>query len=114
MGKCLVINTFGSSSSGFSLPANNTAASAFCAAMLEGEYVGYVLQSEAGTDTGITGYHDVSVQVASETGSKTYFGFLAKIGVTDVEIQNAILGMTINGVKADKVFVQMREVAVGA
>lgn len=114
MAKTLVINTLGSKSKSFSLPAGDTAASAFCAAMLDGEYEGYVKQSEVGTDSGIIAYHDVKVQIASETGSKTYFGFAAKVGVTDVEIQNALVGKTINGVKADKVFVQMREVAVGA
>lgn len=114
MAKTLVYNTQGSNTSVFSLPADDTAASAFCSAILDGESVGYVKQSESGTDSGITGYHDVKVQIASETGSKTYFGFLAKIGVTDVEIQNALVGITVNGVKADKVWVQMREVAVGA
>jgi len=114
MAKTLVINTLGSTSKSFSLPADDTAASAFCAAMLDGEYVGYVKQSETGTDSGITGYNDVSVQVSSDTGSKTYFGFLAKSGVTDVEIQNALVGKTFNGVKADKVFVSMRSITVGA
>ncbi len=114
MAKTLVINTLGSTSKSFSLPADDTAASAFCAAMLDGEYVGYVKQSETGTDSGITAYNDVSVQVASSTGTKTYFGFLAKTGVTDVEIQNALVGKTFNGVKADTVFVSMREVKVGS
>ena len=114
MAKTLVINTLGSTTKSFSLPADDTAASAFCAAMLDGEYEGYVKQSESGTDSGITAYHDVKVQISSDTGSKTYFGFLAKVGVTDVEIQTALVGKTINGVKADKVFVQMREVAVGS
>ncbi|AHJ12346.1 hypothetical protein [Sulfurospirillum multivorans] len=113
MAKTLVLNTLGSTTKGFSLPASDTAASAFCAAMLDGEYVGYTKQSESGSDSGITAYHDVSIQIASSTGSKTYFGFLAKAGVTDVEIQTALVGKTINGVKADTVFVTMREVAVG-
>jgi len=114
MAKSLVINTLGTTSKGFSLPCDDTAAAAFCAALLDGEYSIYAKQSEAGTDSGITGYNDVKVQVSSDTGSKTYFGFLAKTGVTDVEIQNALKGMTINGVKADTVFVSMRAIQVGA
>ncbi|AFL69751.1 hypothetical protein [Sulfurospirillum barnesii] len=114
MAKTLIYNTLGATTKSFSVPADDTSASAFCSAMLDGEYEGFVKKSESGTDTGITGYHDVRVQVSNDTGSKTYFGFLAKIGVTDVEIQNALIGKTFNGVKADKLFVQMREVKVGA
>ncbi len=114
MAKTLVINTLGSNKSSFALPSNDTAASAFCAAALDGEYVGYTKQSESGSDTGITAYQDVKVQIASDSGLKTYFGFLAKVGVTDVEIQQALVGTTVNGVLADRVFVQMREVSVAS
>ena len=110
MAKTLIINTLGSATTSFSLPADDTAASGFCGVVLDGEYVGYVKQSEVGTDTAVPSYHDVRVQLASDVGSKTYFNFLAKAGVTDVEIQNALVGVTVNGVKADRVFVSMREV----
>ena len=114
MAKSLVINALGTTSKSFSLPCDDTVAASFCAAILDGEYSIYSKTGEAGTDSGITGYNDVKVQISSDSGSKTYFGFLAKSGVTDVEIQNALKGMTINGVKADTVFVTMRPVVVGA
>lgn len=112
MAKTLIINTLGATTKSFSLPADDTAASAFCAGVLAGQYEGYVKQGEVGTDSGITAYNDVRVQISSDTDSKTYIGFAGKVGATDVEIQNALIGKTVNGVKADKVFVSMREIKV--
>lgn len=114
MAKTLVVNTLGSTTKSFSLTADDTAAAAFCAAMLDGEYEGYLMTGEAGTDNGITAYNLAQVQISATTGEKTYIKLAVKSTIDDVEIQNALLGITVNGVKADKVFVSMREVKVGA
>ena len=111
MAKTLIVNNLGGKNQHFALPANDTNAKAFCDAVLDGEYTGYALQSESGSDTGVTGYNLARIQIADEiTGIKTYFSIAVKSTVSDVDLQTAVKGKTFNGVKADQVFVSMKKV----
>lgn len=111
--KTLVINTIGAVTKGFVVPASAENAKSFCDALLVGQYEGYEKTSELGTDSGILTYNKVKVQIKGAGGS-TYFSFAGKATASDVDIQNALVGKTFNGIKADTVFVQMNTVTVGA
>ncbi|ATB68886.1 hypothetical protein SJPD1_1047 [Sulfurospirillum diekertiae] len=111
MGQTLIKNKLGAKTSSFNLPCDDTVASAFCASFLEGEYVGYALNSTTGTDTP-SPYNLVNVVISNTLGLKTYLSMAVKSNKSEDEIYTALTGLTFNGVKADNIsIISMRSVA---
>lgn len=102
MAETLVKNKLGAKTSSFRLPCDDTVAAEFCGVFLEGEYVGYALNSKMGTDTP-SPYNLVNVMISNTLGLKTYFSMAVKSGKSEADIYAALAGLTFNGVKADNV-----------
>ena len=56
MAKCLVLNTLGSITKSFSLPASDTNAKSICEKYLDGKYEVFALTSSVGADTDVEGF----------------------------------------------------------
>ena len=114
MGKCLILNTLGSVTKSFSLPAENTKAKSFCEKYLDGTYEIFNLASTVDADTDVEGF-DVSVQVSdSTTGRKSYLSFIMKADKNEGDVKNALMGKTIDGIKIDTVVViKLRYLSMG-
>ena len=111
MAKTLVKNKLGAKTHSFSLPCDDTVASAFCASVLDGEYVGYAHVGTTGSDVA-TGYNMVELMIKNDAGLKTYLNVAAKASKTEADIYTALTGKTFNGVKADNIAItSMRSVA---
>ena len=105
MAKCLVLNTLGSTTKSFSLPASDTNAMSICEKYLGGKYEVFALTSSVGADTDIAAF-DASVQVSdSTTGRKTYLNFIMKDDKNEGDVRNALMGKIIDGIKIDTVVV---------
>ena len=102
MAKCIIKNKLGNKTHTFTLPCDDTVASAFCASMLDGEYVGYVETSKVGTDVA-TPYNEVSLMIKNLLGVKTYLNLAVKSTKSEDDIYTALTGKTYNGVKADNI-----------
>lgn len=111
MGKTLVKNILGNKTHTFTLPCDDTVASAFCAEFLDGEYAGFVETSTTGTDTP-TPYKQVSVVIENTLGYKAYLNMAVKATKSEADIYTALTGLTFNGVKAEKIaIIRMSQVA---
>jgi len=114
MAKSLVLNTLGSVTKSFSLPASDTNAKSFCEKYLDGKYEVLALTSSVGADTDVEGF-DVSVQFSdSTTGRKSYISFIMKADKNEGDVKNALMGKTIDGIKIDTVVViKLRYLSMG-
>lgn len=101
MGKTIVRNKLANKTKTFTLPCEDTVATTFCTDFLEGEFEVLAFKSESGTDTQ-EAYHDVSVMVKNQAGTKAYLNMAVKATLTEDEIYTALAGGTFNGVKADE------------
>ena len=111
MAKTLIKNKLGVKTHSFNLPCDDTVASAFCASVLDGEYVGYALVGTTGSDVA-TPYNMVELMIKNTAGLKTYLNIAAKASKTEADIYAALAGKTFNGVKADNIAItSMRSVA---
>lgn len=114
MAKSLVINELGATKKWLFLPCDDTVATAFATAMLEGKFEVFVRTGEVGTDNA-TSYRDVTVSIKNVAGKSTYISFPAKSTKSDSDILTALAGKTFNGVKGDTVaIVKMITRTVGA
>lgn len=102
MAKTLIKNKLGDKTYQFNLPCDDTVASAFCAEMLDGEYVGYVQTSVIGSDTA-TPYNSVLLMIKSDADLKAYLNLAVKSNKSEADIYAALSGKTYNGVKADNI-----------
>lgn len=102
MARTLIKNKLGNKVHSFSLPCDDIVAAAFCASMLDGEYVGYVETTKVGTDIA-TPYNNVSLMIKSTAGLKSYLNLAVKAGKSEADIYSALTGKTFNGVKADNI-----------
>ena len=86
------------------------------AELMPGEYEIFELVGESGDKTVTDGYYDVTVMLQNdETKSKTYIGFAMKLNKNEEDIFNAFQGKTINGVKADEVYILgMKKVVIAS
>lgn len=111
MAKTIIKNKLGNKTHSFSLPCDDTVASAFCASMLDGEYVGYVETGKTGSPIA-SPYNEVSLMIKNTAGLKAYLNLAVKSGKSEADIYTALTGKTFNGVKADNISImKMRSVA---
>lgn len=112
MAETLVKNKLGNSVKSFRLPCDDTVATTFCAAFLDGEYAGYTKIGTTGTDTA-TSYNLVSLMIKNTAGLKTYLNLAVQSNKSEDEIYSALAGATFNGVLADEmVITSMRAVSL--
>jgi hypothetical protein len=114
MGKVLVRNVFNNKTNTFNLPASASVAQSFCDAVLDGQVQIFSPVSESGTDVVATALKaNVFIgEYASgldkdKTGS-AYLTLIVKTTVSELDIQTALAGKMIDGVKADKVGVRFQ------
>jgi len=85
------------------------------AELMPGEYEIFELVGESGDKTVTDGYYDVTVMLQDETKLKTYVSFSMKLNKNEEDIFNAFQGKTINGVKADEVYILgMKKVVIAS
>lgn len=112
MAETLVRNKLGTTIKSFRLPCDDTVATTFCGAFLDGEYAGYAKTSTAGSDTA-TSYNDVTLMLKNTAGLKTYLNLAVKSAKSEDEIYSALAGVTFNGVLADEMaIIKMRAVSL--
>ena len=102
--KTLIQNRLGTKKHSFTLPCDDTVSAAFCAEMLDGEYVGYVETSKIGSNVA-TPYNNVSLMIKNDAGLKAYLNLAVKSSKSEADIYAALTGKTFNGVKADNIII---------
>ena len=109
--KSLIRNKLGQKNLNIYVPSGDVEAKTFADAVLEGTYDVLGLETVAGSDT-VTEAEDVTIFYEEEaTKRRAYLRFIAKSTKSEMDIINALLGKTYNGIKADKiVIVSMRTV----
>jgi len=105
MAKTLIRNVLGGKSFSFYVPANDENAQGFCSAILQGEYEGLIEQGVEGNDTVAGGYNKVTVLIEDNAGQKLYVNMACPVTKSEEDIYNALAGVTLNGVHADKMYV---------
>jgi len=105
MAKTLIRNVLGGKSFSFYVPATDEKAQEFCATILEGEYEGLIEKGVEGNDTVTGGYNKVTVLIEDNAGQKLYLNMACPITKSEEDIYNALNGVTLNGVHADKLYV---------
>ena len=89
-------------------PCDADAAQGLCDVALQGTWQVFEKIGESGSDNVTDGYFDVFAVIQSEeTEDKAYFGFAIPLNKNEGDVFNALKGKTINGVKADKVYVRL-------
>ncbi|CZE48929.1 hypothetical protein [Campylobacter geochelonis] len=113
MSKSIIKNTLGSRTFTFAVPAAGAEALAFANAHLDGSYVVYEVVSKVGNET-VANCNKVALTLKnSTTGDKYTFSFYAKSTLGEDEIRAGLIGITVNGVKADEIYIiGMESVAI--
>jgi hypothetical protein len=88
------------------VPAGADDAKALVDAVMPGEYEIFEKVGESGTETVSDGYKKFTVMLRSEeTHQKTYLNLVVPNAKNETDIKSALSGKTVNGVKADVVYV---------
>lgn len=105
MAKSMIINRFSGKNNTIYLPSDDTQATSFAAAFLDGEYQVLKFGSESGSDV-VASYYEVGCMIKNTTsGVKAYMNMLVLPTKTEEDIFNALIGLTINEVLVDEVFI---------
>ena len=115
MSKVLIRNQFGTDQRGtFSLPCGVDDATAFCNAVLDGSYQGFLSVEKSGNEK-VSNYSVVVVTgKQSDNGQKATIRFNAAASKNENEIITALKGHTFDNVKFDEVYVISLMPVVGA
>ena len=88
------------------VPSDADNAKALVDAVMPGEYEIFEKVGESGTETVSGGYKKFTVMLRDdETHKKTYLNLVVPNSKNETDIKTALSGKTINGVKADAVYV---------
>lgn len=105
MSKSIILNRVNGKNRSFSLPCSEVDASAFAAAVLDGEYNVYKFGTETGTETETT-WSEMQVMVKnSTTKEKTYLNLKVKANKSEADVFAALIGLTVNGITIDEAFI---------
>ncbi|WP_332444348.1 hypothetical protein [Wolinella succinogenes] len=114
MAKTMIVNDFqdGTRYTTY-LPATATKALAFASGVMDSRVTAYSLSSESGSDAPVPckmATCHIKQVVDGQTASATYVRFLVKPTTKETDIQTALAGQTVEGVRADEVGVSFRAV----
>jgi TctA family transporter len=105
MAKSMIINRFSGKNNVVYLPCDDTQATSFATDFLDGEYQVLKAGTVSGSDV-VTSYYEVGCMVKNTTsGVKAYMNMLVLPTKTEEDIFNSLIGLTINEVLVDEVFI---------
>ncbi|MDP2892853.1 MAG: hypothetical protein Q8N78_00615 [Sulfurimonas sp.] len=103
--KSMIINRYSGKSNTIYLPADDTQATSFAVDFLDGEYQVLKAGTVSGNDV-VASYYEVGCMVKNTTsGVKAYMNMLTLSNKTEEDIFNALIGLTINNVLVNEVFI---------
>jgi len=106
MAKSMIRNKLGSKTFVTYVPADDTVAKTFADSVLDGEYEIFSFVGETGSEEVTGGYKKYTVMLKDDTAKlSTYLNIVVPQTKNSNDIITALTGVTINGVKADRVIV---------
>ena len=107
--KSLIINAINGKNTFIQVPTDATEAETFATTLLDGAYAGYELaMTTAGNDV-LTAVDDVNIMFKNKaSGKKSYMTIKVEPNRTDESIFAVLMGLTLNGIVIDEVYVITR------